>query len=236
MRVCEKKETKIFKMIAFFERIMISNKRLSIDDFFRIINASISMSLHGHTADGIGKGLWPFKRLKRILLERRIDNTLYHSWGWKEPNSHIYIEYLPKYFSDMKYIHVIRNGLDMAFSRNRYQLNYWGDLYGVTVTELKDNALSKALLEYWIKSNERTIQLGQTLLENRFFLLNFDELCLNPGEEICQLIRFLDMDPESVDVDSLTSLVKKPSSTKRYKQHGIEMFDEEQIKAVRNLG
>jgi len=55
----------------------------------------------------------------------------YKGWGWKEPNTHIYLEFLSKYFSDLKYIFVIRHGLDMAFSKNQAQLYNWGNLLGV---------------------------------------------------------------------------------------------------------
>jgi hypothetical protein len=43
-------------------------------------------------------------------------------WGWKEPNSHIILDCLASRLENMKYIHVIRNGLDMAYSSNQNQL------------------------------------------------------------------------------------------------------------------
>ncbi|MEZ5572066.1 MAG: sulfotransferase [Halioglobus sp.] len=50
-------------------------------------------------------------------------------WGWKQPNSHILLPLLNQFFPKMKFIYVLRNGLDMAFSYNQNQLKYfWGDL------------------------------------------------------------------------------------------------------------
>ena len=55
-------------------------------------------------------------------------------WGWKEPNSHLMIRHLHRHFGDrLRYVHVIRNGLDMAQSRNQLQLIRWGSVFGVPV-------------------------------------------------------------------------------------------------------
>src|SRR5690606_37110457 len=40
-------------------------------------------------------------------------------WGWKEPNTHIYLPEILNFFPNIRYIHVIRHGLDMAFSGNK---------------------------------------------------------------------------------------------------------------------
>ena len=52
-------------------------------------------------------------------------------WAWKEPNTHVFLPWLLQVNPDTKYIHVIRNGFDMAFSRNQSQLRAWGRHFGV---------------------------------------------------------------------------------------------------------
>jgi len=47
-------------------------------------------------------------------------------WGWKEPNSHVVLDRLAARFPAMKYVHVVRSGLDMAMSENQNQLALWG--------------------------------------------------------------------------------------------------------------
>ena len=47
-------------------------------------------------------------------------------WGWKEPNTHVILERMLNSFPQLKYIHVMRNGLDMAYSSNQQQLLLWG--------------------------------------------------------------------------------------------------------------
>jgi hypothetical protein len=73
------------------------------------------------------------ERTKRIWQARRGRTGITGKrWGWKEPNSHIFLEHLAAHFPQMRYVHVIRHGLDMAFSNNAQQLQNWGDLFGVT--------------------------------------------------------------------------------------------------------
>ena len=48
--------------------------------------------------------------------------------GWKEPNTHIALPYLLAALPNLHYVHVIRHGLDMAFSSNVAQVRLWGEL------------------------------------------------------------------------------------------------------------
>ena len=66
--------------------------------------------------------------------------------GWKEPNTHIILEKLLIRYPMMKYIHVIRNGLDMAFSTNHNQVLLWG---GKLLKDSDFNNIHYASLKYW---------------------------------------------------------------------------------------
>ncbi len=48
--------------------------------------------------------------------------------GWKEPNTHVTLPYLLAALPNLHYVHVIRHGLDMAFSSNVAQVRLWGAL------------------------------------------------------------------------------------------------------------
>src|SRR5687768_4843438 len=54
-------------------------------------------------------------------------------WGWKEPNSHVFLRQLIDHFPGLRYVHVVRHGLDMAYTRNKTQLEIWGDRFGVSM-------------------------------------------------------------------------------------------------------
>jgi hypothetical protein len=114
----------ILQYCNVFERIM-KGEYLSSRDYLLIIKAAFDISSHGHNVSGTGKGLWPFKRVFTILINKNYNINSFRGYGWKEPNTHVFLPFIVKHFKNIRYIHVIRNGLDMAFSSNQNQLYNW---------------------------------------------------------------------------------------------------------------
>lgn len=220
----------IKKGLTVFEGIMTTRFDSSIKDM-DFINRIMIKDFY---SDNKNKA-WVDKRLSNISKYKEIDLNQYLGWGFKEPNSHIYLENLSKYFKEMKYIHVIRHGLDMAFSENQYQLHNWGSLFGINIPN--DGArLPKASLNYWIKSNKEAIRKGRELLGNNFILLKFDELYLEPKKQIDRVIDFLEVKKPIVRKKSLYTLPQKPRTSGRYRKNDLSIFTENQINEVMNLG
>lgn len=121
------------------------------------------------------------------------DRSRYIGWGWKEPNTHVFLEALCRELEGLKYIHVIRHGLDMAFSTNRQQAMNWGRWFGLE-EERTRKLDAGAMLDYWISANENAIRTGTTLLRERFFLLSYDDFLQTPYDEVTRLLGFLDID------------------------------------------
>lgn len=229
------KDSQIIKGLGIFEKAMAGCFHPRYKEFVFLLHAGFTMALFGHDHSGSGRGLWPIKRIITMVKSKQPDPSGYIGWGWKEPNAHIYIPYLSKHFDNLKYLHIIRHGLDMAYSGNQAQLYNWGELFGVETPETS-SLLPKASLQYWIKSNERAIVLGKKLLNERFLVINFDKLCLNPGQQIGMLITFLGLDEKSINMDQLVSLPKIPDSAGRYREHDLSVFDSDEIDSVRRLG
>jgi hypothetical protein len=152
-------------------------------------------------------------------------------WAWKEPNTHIVLDRLIKYLPKMKYIHVTRNGLDMAHSGNQNQLALWGRYF---ICE-QFNISPYYSLKYWCTVHRRVLEIGQSIGRN-FLFLNYDKFCLKPDDGIMELCTFLELNPTSTQKDTLIRLIKPPSSIGRFKQHGIKLFDEDDIAYVSKLG
>lgn len=220
----------IQKRLRIFENFMIKNvhkigiknlllfSKLVISDIFK---ASISP-------------YFIINRLERLLFFRP-KFPKYNLWGWKEPNNHIYLKFLAKYFDNFKYIHIIRNGLDMAYSKNKQQLYNWGHLYGIEIPQKKE-LVNSAQLEYWIRANKKSINQGKKLLGNSFLIINFDDFCANPRVNILELIEFLNLEIEEKKVRELCKIPRIPSSTGRWKLRDPSIFTDKQIDEVRALG
>jgi hypothetical protein len=174
--------------------------------------------------------LWLRKRRKSLLKNTRtarVDGL----WGWKEPNTHVVLERLLKSFPDMKYIHVMRNGLDMAHSSNQNQLKLWGPLFLGP-----DCVLSPRFsLRYWCEVHRRVLEIGKHM-GDRFLLLNYDDLCINPRKRLEELVSFLALNASETEKGRLAGLARPPQSIGRFKQYGTNMFDAVDVAFVKSLG
>jgi hypothetical protein len=164
-----------------------------------------------------------------------IDYSGYTGWGWKAPASHIMIPYLSECFPQAQYIHVIRHGLDMAYSTDSVQFQRWSSFFGVPLPPTPE-LMPKAMLAYWTRANERAISLGTSLLGNRFLVINFDNLCASPQNAVAKLAEFVGIRLASPQLDSVASIVKKPTTTGRYRTRDLGIFNEADFEAVRKLG
>lgn len=171
------------------------------------------------------------RRASHRLNKRKVDIDQGATWGWKEPNSHIFLDRLVTQFPGMKYIHVVRNGLDMAHSRNDNQLKLWGaSLLGESCDVSPRN-----LLKYWC-AVQRRAERHRELLQDRFLMLNFDDFCMNPNHGIRRLTAFLGFDRAQTTLEKLRVHIRPPRSIGRFKEHGCDLFNPEDVAYVRELG
>jgi hypothetical protein len=154
-------------------------------------------------------------------------------WGWKEPNSHIFLPELQSYFGDrLRYVHVIRNGFYMAHSANQAQVRRWGQRFGIEA-ELDSPVVS---LDYWIRSNELAIDRGRRMRSGSFFLVNHDQLCESPRDEMTKLVHFLGIRPSDQELEELVALPQQPKSLGASRQEMVKEFGEERVARVEALG
>ncbi|MAX74273.1 MAG: hypothetical protein CMH66_11510, partial [Nioella sp.] len=171
--------------------------------------------------------------LNAILASPRPAPNLQSQVAWKEPNTHVFLPQLARRFSNMKYIHVMRNGLDMALSGNRQQLRNWGSHFNIRQGD--DESPEQVQLRYWLATNRRAIELGESLLPKRFFLLNYDALCLSFHAEIYRLQNFLERQLSGEEISMIAGSIA-PESIGRYRESAADTFTSEERKAVQKLG
>lgn len=175
---------------------------------------------------------WQFylKALFRKKKKRRV-------WGWKEPNTHHYLEELSRTFNDdLKYVHVIRHGLDMAYSTNRSQLKNWGHLYGIPLTgrESEDEMRVKQL-DFWIQTTHEIIQKMESS-DIDCYLLRHNEFCEKPEKEIRALLEFAGLQVDEEKVLQCSKIPEIPKTQGRYREHDLTIFRKDQLEKVRDFG
>jgi hypothetical protein len=182
--------------------------------------------------DGRSPG-WVADRLASLAGEGTA-GTAPGRWGWKAPVSHVYLAPLHRHFGRrLRYVHVIRNGPDMAFSDNQWQVRTWGPLYGLD----PDGPVTPATsLDFWIRANRRAVDYGATELGDAFLRLDFDALCADPAAGVARLVGFLGLEPSPGVLDELLALPRRPHSTGRGRRAGGGVFTTAQLAAVADLG
>ena len=231
------KYDEIYQALNIFQRLMLGGATLLRANDWAFINRAED-ELSATEQDGrlwTWPRTWLEERRANMMKAEQADLNTFRGWGWKEPNTHVFLPYAVRYFEDIKYIHVIRHGLDMAYSTNHAQLYNWGHLYGVELADYDTARLPRASLLYWYRANARAFE-NQTILADRFLVLNFDQLCASPPSEIKKLLHFLELDDTEVDIDHLVSLPVTPSSTNRYKTQDLSIFTSNDLAVVQQLG
>jgi len=200
-----------FKRLSLFEKYM-TNKKPGINDLAVMFRCNKNNAYYNNSI-----------RTYYNLLKPKPETA---TWGWKAPLSQLYINALSVYFPHMKYIQVVRNGLDMAFSDNVNQLRIWGHLFEL---EYKDNdkKLPSKLLKYWYHSNKTAIEKGREKLGKRFLTISFEDLCRYPEKEVPKLIDFLELKVTKKLLEEIITLPKIPKSHQRYKKQEHSFNNEE---------
>jgi hypothetical protein len=178
---------------------------------------------------GIHTAAWLQERAGR-LLDRVPDGSARPGrWGWKEPNTHIVLPRLLEALPAMRYVHVVRNGLDMAFSTNRNQLAFWGPrVLGRAVRIDPVDALA-----YWCEIHRR-VQRTSAAMGSRFLWLDHDALCRDPAGGMAQLVAFLGL--PSSRAPELAPLVRPPPTSGRRRAHPLDGFAPRDLAYLEELG
>lgn len=161
------------------------------------------------------------------IARHRIGITSYDSlWGWKEPRSHFLLPFIYGKYPEMKLIHVVRDGRDMAFSENQNQLRKHGAaVLDLVVGEVPEPVRAAAL---WAKVNLSIAQYADRVLAGRYLVVQFENLCACPREIVKIILGFLGS--SNVDVDRAAAEIVTPSSIGRWRQ----VTDERLTRAVQD--
>lgn len=218
----------IERRFQVFSKVM-RHERINASDLLVLRNAIRSNKTYPSTREYL-------KNYTIKQLIKKQDTTSPKSWGWKEPNTQFFIKDFLSISTELKYIHVIRHGLDMAFSANKKQLHNWGFLYGLQADEhTGPDELATLQLDFWIESTKQ-IQNLQAKFPNRILILNRSQLIQSPLEKVTELLRFADLEVTESQLKNLAKIPKKQKSDGRYHNHDLSIFASEQIEFVKQAG
>lgn len=136
-------------------------------------------------------------------------------WGWKHPHSILLVPLLVDVWPELRFVHVVRDGRDMAFSGNRNQLQRYGDLAGA------DPGARPAVraMAYWAWANARAADHGRELLGERYLHVRLEDLCDAPRAVALALLRFAGAGAEAHELAREAAwLVRRPPTVGRWRR------------------
>jgi len=160
--------------------------------------------------------------LGRALVWHRSDIPAADSpWALKHPRTVLMLPYLDVHHPGMKFIHVIRDGRDMAFSHNTRQ----SDLYGDVVVPHADIAQSSAerSMRFWAHSNLQAKRFAESTLAKRYLRIRLEDLCADPETEVRRLFNWLSVGGEGAQAAS--AIVKSPKSIGRWRTQSDSLVE-----------
>ncbi len=215
------------EIAAAFRRLrrLLLRDEVTIGDHIELVKAALRP---GHT-EGARRRL---RYARRVHRERGPGQA--QRWGWKEPNSHLFLPALDDVFSKLRFVYLARHPLDMAFSGNLNQLRNWGWRHGVGATG-DAAADARAQLDVWIGASTDVLGDGRDRLGERLLFVRFEDLIARPRDEIARLRRFVDLPVDQAELDQLADLPRTPSSHRRHLDEDRSIFRPEQLDAARDL-
>lgn len=174
-------------------------------------------------ADGLSDRIVRGVALKAFARARAQQMRSYPGgrWGWKHPHSYLFLPFLHRVYPQMQFVHLVRNGLDMAISDNLAQLQRYGDLFIAPTERTGGQAVVAAL--FWSRANLHARRTGLARLGDRYVCVRFEDLCDRPMETITELADRLQLTATPDELAQAARLPSRPSSAGRAERLGVDL-------------
>jgi len=160
----------------------------------------------------------------RVVLEKHLASlgTGARAWGWKEPRSAFLLPFFHSQFPMLKFLHVVRDGRDLAYSTNQNQLmKHGGTLLDSTETHWSQPLRSMTL---WSRLNLLVANYAEQNLAGQYIVVRFEDLCAEPVRTIYRIFDFFSLQGDAEYVARLE--VSPPESIGRWHTEDKKTLDE----------
>lgn len=147
-------------------------------------------------------------------------------WGWKLPQSVLYLPVLNRLYPGARFIHMIRDGRDMAFSKNQNDAAAFGEFIfarrgpdempGAYMSEATRMASLSIIV--WGFANQLAADFGEAEMGDRYLRVDYGGLCTDPGPGLRHLLDFMEVSPDLAT--GVENLVQPSRSIGRWHDQG----------------
>ena len=159
-------------------------------------------------------------------------------WGWKAPRTILIFPFVHELFPGMRAIHLVRDGRDMAYSKNQQQMRrHAPQLLDHSQNEQPEHLRSIA---FWARVNLAAARYGETKLGGNYLRMRYEDVCRDPGTVAVQLLDFIDSSASQESMREVAMEKIRPStSIGRWREHDraeTEALEEVGGEALRKFG
>lgn len=178
---------------------------------------------------------WHYVKDFTEVMRRGMVRSGAPNWGWKEPNTHVVVAHLLRYYPKLRYVHLLRSGLDMAFSQNKNQVRLWGPIFLKRI--INDPPNPADALEYFCEVHRRITKLASSSeFKDRITLIHFEKICHQPEQEIKRLLDFLDLQPpKNGGLDKLSKMISPPETIGQGRKYDRKIFRTEDLDYIQEF-
>lgn len=108
--------------------------------------------------------------------------------GWKNHRSIHVLDFFNELFPRMKFIHVIRDGRDVAYSKTQVQVDRHAKAF-LGMHERCSRQLASA--KVWNLTNRLAYDYGTKNMSRRYFWIKYEDLCRSPVSCLRKIARFV---------------------------------------------
>lgn len=209
-------------MFSLFFRQMKDPRPLTEAERFRLQEIC---RLPRHQHDPLTVDMW-----MNSFIEHCQSGGAAERWGWKVPYTFVLIDRLFDWSKDLKYVHIRRNGLDMAFSQNQNQLGKWGPVLLNRNVEIGP----RDSLKFWGAVDRRMAQITKRF-PARVLTVEFEDLVDHPDRVVAQIADFSEVQMSSDQVARFSETIIKPDSVGRHMFQDLSQFDPEDVDYVKSV-
>ena len=173
-----------------------------------------------YEADDLPKKLRAAAGRDLVIAVARLLNALpapQARWGWKNPRSMYILPLIHALFPEVRFIHLVRDGRDMATSDNQNQpRKHYQALFAEPLNETDPSGS----IRLWAAANLAVADWAERNLGERYLRLRFEDLCAEPENGVRRNLEFAGFEDPEIQPALVTAgeTVAAPSSLNRWRQ------------------
>jgi hypothetical protein len=171
---------------------------------------------------------------------RRLIDLPGMAWGWKQPRSIHFLPFLHWIYPDLRYLHVIRDGLDLSLGDEiptRLGIGRRGNgVYSAARSALPPDAKGPdavLMIRFWSVVNVMAADYGELELGPSYMRVRLEDLCDRTQGTVARIVSFAaESEAPAGCVDNAVAEVSRPESIGRARRHS----DPELVEEARRAG